>query len=162
MQEQLNELVQSSEEFKEGRPGGFRNVSLESRFYAAFQIFTVLMYFKHGTMALAALLSFIPAAILTVADLEASKIPQHKRPRHRSSEFWLTYWMLFGIISMAEQTAQISEKNPGYPLIKMAFFLWCIHPETRGTRRILRQIRRWSKMIKPELDQDVVVGDVPG
>mmetsp|Transcript_33350 Transcript_33350/g.62006 ORF Transcript_33350/g.62006 Transcript_33350/m.62006 type:complete len:132 (+) Transcript_33350:867-1262(+) len=104
MQEQLNELVQSSEEFKEGRPGGFRNVSLESRFYAAFQIFTVLMYFKHGTMALAALLSFIPAAILTVADLEASKIPQHKRPRHRSSEFWLTYWMLFGIISMAEQT----------------------------------------------------------
>jgi receptor expression-enhancing protein 5/6 len=68
---------------------------------------------------------------------------------------WLTYWVVFAIISIFEQCAQFLVKwIPFYYFIKIGFFIWLYHPSTLGAGMIYRALRPfitpYMEMAKPQ------------
>lgn len=55
---------------------------------------------------------------------------------------WLTYWVVFAVISIFEQCAQfLVAWVPFYFFIKIAFFIWLYHPSTLGAGMIYKSLR---------------------
>lgn len=68
---------------------------------------------------------------------------------------WLTYWVVFAIISIFEQCAYfLVQWVPFYFFIKIGFFIWLYHPSTLGAGMIYRAIRPfilpYLEMAKPQ------------
>lgn len=57
---------------------------------------------------------------------------------------WLTYWIVFALFKIIEGVASILLNYiPFYYLGKMAFLVWCYHPNSKGAEII------YSSVIKP-------------
>jgi receptor expression-enhancing protein 5/6 len=69
---------------------------------------------------------------------------------------WLTYWVVFSIFSIVEQTAYVlTTFIPFYFYIKIGFFLWLYHPKFMGAQLVYNDIVRplllpYLDMAKPE------------
>jgi receptor expression-enhancing protein 5/6 len=63
---------------------------------------------------------------------------------------WLTYWVVFALISIFEQCAQfLVQWIPFYFFIKIGFFVWLYHPSTLGAGLIYKFVR---PIVLPYLD----------
>jgi hypothetical protein len=55
--------------------------------------------------------------------------------------FWLTYWALFSLISVNEDTSGILKAQlPLYYAVKLVFLSWCYLPITRGADKIYHHV----------------------
>lgn len=63
-------------------------------------------------------------------------------------KIWLTYWCVFGIFTLLDEfLGFLLSMIPFYYYIKLGFFVWMMHPSTKGATVIYRMI------LKPLLEK---------
>lgn len=64
-------------------------------------------------------------------------------------KIWLTYWCVFGTFTLVDEfLGFILQMIPFYYWIKLGFFVWMMHPATKGATVIYRMI------LKPLLERN--------
>jgi len=59
---------------------------------------------------------------------------------------WLTYWVIYALFSLIESLTDFFLLwIPLYPLVKVAFLVWCFYPTTHGAEQI------YHKVVEPVL-----------
>ena len=55
---------------------------------------------------------------------------------------WLTYWMIFAVFSLAEETAlkPVEAYAPFFFAWKIVFLLWCYLPQTKGADLLYTEV----------------------
>lgn len=54
---------------------------------------------------------------------------------------WLTYWILFSIITLADATIGFAlEFIPFYHILKLALFVALFHPQLKGAEKLYDQV----------------------
>ena len=67
---------------------------------------------------------------------------QMKRIYSKEYVYWMTYWIVFSLITMCEEVTDLvfSPWFPFYYELKMLFLLWLVSPSTRGSVIIYTKI----------------------
>ena len=64
-----------------------------------------------------------------------------RTPQASDDQFWLTYWVVYGTLALAESLVDASFSwMPFYYLAKIAFMGWCFHPQTKGALLIYHRV----------------------
>ncbi len=88
-----------------------------------FAMFLVLALFGVGQAFLANLLGVVYPCFMSLFALETDQADDDKQ--------WLTYWVVFGLISLIDQFAGVFlQAIPFYYILKMILLVWLFHPAT--------------------------------
>jgi len=64
-----------------------------------------------------------------------------RTPQKDDDQFWLTYWVVYGSLALAESLVDTAFSwMPFYYLAKIAFMGWCFHPQTKGALVIYQRV----------------------
>ena len=81
-------------------------------------------------------------AYLTFKCLEAGD-SEDEEDNEGERKFWLTYWVVFGLVEIIESIFQsVLFKLPLYNIIKLAFLIYLQHPSSRGAISIYEKTLR--------------------
>uniref|UniRef100_A0A7S4DZ60 Receptor expression-enhancing protein n=1 Tax=Lotharella globosa TaxID=91324 RepID=A0A7S4DZ60_9EUKA len=81
-----------------------------------------------GQAVVTELVTFLPPAFLSISGIAKKNV---------DAPFWLTYWLVFGLLQTLESlTDYLEEGIPLYYWLKMLFLVWCFHSKTKGATLI--------------------------
>ena len=64
-----------------------------------------------------------------------------RTPQTGDDQFWLTYWVVYGTLALAESVVDPAFSwLPFYYLAKIVFMGWCFHPQTKGALLIYHRV----------------------
>ena len=64
-----------------------------------------------------------------------------RSPSPSDDQFWLTYWVTFGTLSLFESLIDgVFAWLPLYYIAKVVFLCWCFHPQTKGALVIYARV----------------------
>jgi len=93
-----------------------------------------------GGRILTVILSVVYPAYKSIKALETKDTDE-------DDKVWLTYWTVFGIFTLIDEFGGIVlHLIPFYHYIKLAFFVWLMHPKTHGALTVYKVV------LKPILD----------
>ncbi|KAK2498718.1 hypothetical protein MC885_002746 [Smutsia gigantea] len=109
----------------------------------------------------------IPGSGCGAADISTSRVTQHWRdikaiesPNKEDDTQWLTYWVVYGVFSIAEFFDLFLSWFPFYYMLKCGFLVWCMVPSpSNGAELLYRRIIR-PFFLKHESQVDGVVSDL--
>lgn len=91
----------------------------------------ILVIFGVGSALITNVLGVIYPVFMTFYSLE------HDSNSDDSDKQWLTYWAVFGILSIVDQfTGVLLGLIPFYYPLKLGFLIWLAHPSTQGAKLI--------------------------
>merc|ERR1711937_80057 len=104
--------------------------------------------------------AFFPPAFLTLFDMHNKSI---------DVPFWMTYWLIFGLLNVIEDSTAYVEEIPLYFWIKLVFLVWCFHSTTKGSTLIYNNVlekfcgasEAAPSIEKPESEPLIGGGQVP-
>lgn len=112
-------------------------------------------YILLGGIVLASLITLITmggtilTVVLTVAYPAYRSIKALESKGDDDDKIWLTYWCVFGIFSLLDEFGGIIlSLIPFYFYIKLAFFIWMMHPSTQGSTIV------YNSVLKPLLEKN--------
>jgi len=88
-------------------------------------VFFILLAFDIGGELLSNLVGFAYPAFASLHALEGTWDTQQQ-------QFWLTYWIVFGALNVIEYFACYLSYIPLYFVLRFAFLVWLIAPQTQG------------------------------
>jgi receptor expression-enhancing protein 5/6 len=112
-------------------------------------------YILLGGLVLTALITLITmggtilTVVLTVAYPAYKSIKALESAGDDDDKIWLTYWCVFGVFSLLDEFGGIIlHLIPFYFYIKLGFFVWMMHPTTKGSTVV------YNNVLKPLLDKN--------
>jgi len=116
-------------------------------FVVATTILSLLVWFVGGAKLISDLIGFLYPAYMSFKAIDSVDTADNTQ--------WLTYWVVFSLFSITEQTAMaLTSLIPFYFYIKCAFFLWLYHPRFMGAQMVYNDVVRplllpYLEMAKP-------------
>lgn len=93
----------------------------------------MILIFMGGTI-LTVVLTVVYPAYKSIKALET-------KDNDEDDKVWLTYWCVFGIFTLVDEFGGIIlSLIPFYHYIKLAFFVWMMHPATHGATTVYKVI----------------------
>lgn len=53
---------------------------------------------------------------------------------------WLTYWVIFGLLTLLDQGNLLTEVIPFYYFFKLIVLVWLFHPQTQGASVVYENV----------------------
>ena len=108
-------------------------LSRKSVIQVIFIVVLVLAFLGLGQAFLANLLGVLYPSFMSLFALETDQADDDKQ--------WLTYWVVFGFITVIDQFAGvILHAIPFYYILKMILLVWLFHPSTMGAGAVYDNI----------------------
>lgn len=102
----------------------------------AITLLSLLVIFECGSSAISFGIGFIYPAYMSFKAIESTQSLE-------GDKFWLTYWIVFGILNMFDDViSRILSFLPLYNAIKILFYIWLFHPQTEGANIVYRAVVR--------------------
>lgn len=116
-------------------------------FVAAASFLSIFVFLVGGAKLIGDLIGFVYPAYMSFKAIDTVDTADNTQ--------WLTYWVVFSLFSIVEQTAYIlTTFIPFYFWIKICFFLWLYHPKFMGAQMVYNDVVRplllpYLEMAKP-------------
>jgi receptor expression-enhancing protein 5/6 len=98
-------------------------------------LIVIVIYFLGGIVLITRLVGFVYPAFESFKAIDT--------PNVKDNELWLSYWVIYSSLGVLEPIARpLFDLIPLYPLVKMAFLMWCYNPNTKGANVVYYEVIR--------------------
>lgn len=110
-------------------------------------LISVLAIFRYGSTFISFSVGFLYPAYMSFKAIET-------RDNRQEDRLWLTYWVVFGLLYVADDFFGIVLSFlPLYNILKVCFYVWLFHPKTKGALTIYdKVVKGVFKRYEPTID----------